>query len=210
LTLRGRVQRSERRRGAAPDASTLVVLSFDPLSERTRERLEKLLEACLTGPPALSRAAEQTSPEARKSAPETTADDLAEATPRVPRRHPRAPFANEVVVLDERLQRARDVLFARDLSIGGVRVDSHPGLQVGDRFKLAIYDHASPDSVVVDAEVLRDDGDRGLALRFLEPSTRTARSIEKILERSGEIERCEAPGDAHPVIVTEVVQEEHP
>ena len=208
LTLRGRVRRSERRRGAAPEASTLVALAFDPLSQRTRERLERLLAASVTGPPALSRATEQTSPDAKEPAPEAGTDDLTEATRRVPRRHPRAAFGHEVVVLDEQLQRARQVLFARDLSVGGARVDPHPDLQVGDRFKLALYDDASSDSVVVDAEVLRDEGDRGLALRFLNTPARTARKIERILERAGEIEQCDAQGDAHQVIVTEVLQEE--
>jgi hypothetical protein len=208
LTLRGRVRRSERRRGAAPEASTLVALVFDPLPRRTRECLERLLAAFVTGPPALSRATEQTSPDAKEPAPETGTDDLTEATGKVPRQHPRAAFGHEVVVLDEQLQRARHVLFARDLSVGGVRVDPHPDLQVGDHVKLALYDDASSDSVVVDAEVLRNEGDAGLALRFPNMPDRTARKIERIMERAGEIEQCDGQGDAHQVIVTEVLQEE--
>jgi len=208
LTLRGRVRRSERRRGGTPEASTVVALAFDPLSQRTRERLEALLAAWATGPPALPRVIERTSPDAKASAPGAATGDRTEATRRVRRQHPRAAFGREVVVLDEQLQRARQVIFARDLSIGGVRVDPHADLQTGDRFKLALYDHASPDSIVVDVEVIRDEGDRGLALRFLNSPTRTAQKIGHLLERAGEIERCDAPGDAHPVIVAEVVQEE--
>jgi hypothetical protein len=117
-------------------------------------------------------------------------------------------FDQKVIVLDGRRKRARHVLFARDLSVGGARIDPHPDLQVGDRFKLALYDHGSPDSIVVDAEVLRDEGEQGLALRFLNTPARTTRMIERILEQAGEIERCEAPGDAQPLIVAEMVQEE--
>jgi len=208
LTLRGRVRRSEHRRGAEPEASALVVLGFDPLSRRTRERLERLLAACLTGPPALPRATQQSSRDAKQSAPGSDAGDLTDATRRVPRRHPRATFDREVVVLDEQLQQARQVLFARDLSVEGVRVEPHPDLQLGDRFKLALYHDASSDSVVVDAEVLRDEGTRGLALGFPHTPARTARKIRRILKHTGEIERCDAPGDAHQVIVTKWIQAE--
>ena len=100
------------------------------------------------------------------------------------------------------------MLFARDLSVGGVRVDPRPDLMVGDRFGLVLYDALFSESVVVDAEVLRDDGDRGLALRFVEPPPHTAGKIERIVERAGEIERCDSPDDSHRVIVAEVVQEE--
>ena len=100
------------------------------------------------------------------------------------------------------------VLFARDLSVGGVRVDPHPNLRLGDRFQLALYNAFFSESVVVDAEVLRDDGERGIVLRFLDTPEHTTRKIGRILERGGEIERCDAPGEAHDVTVVEVVQED--
>jgi hypothetical protein len=112
-----------------------------------------------------------------------------------------------VVALDAQLERVRHVLFARDLSAGGVRVDPHPELQVGDRFGLVLYNATYSESVVIDAEVLRDDGGRGLALRFVDVPAHTARKIERILQRVGEIERCDDRGDSERVIVAEVVQE---
>ena len=87
-------------------------------------------------------------------------------------------------------------------------MEPHPDFEVGNHVKLVLYDDASPDPVVVAAEVLRDDGDLGLALRFLHTPAHSAESIERILERAGEIERCDAQGDAHGVIVTEVIREE--
>ena len=128
-------------------------------------------------------------------------------TSRRSRRHPRASFDQEVVTLDSSSERVQNVLFARDLSTGGVRVDPHPELQLGDRFVLVLYDALFSESVVVDAEVLRDDGERGFALRFADPPAHTVRKIERILERAGEIERCHSPGDSNRVIVAEVVQE---
>jgi len=56
--------------------------------------------------------------------------------------------------------------------------------------------------------VLRDDGGRGLALRFVDPPAHTTRKLGRVLEGVAEIERCDSPGDAHRVFVAEVVQEE--
>jgi hypothetical protein len=113
-----------------------------------------------------------------------------------------------VVVLDTDSEQVRQVLFARDLSVGGVRVDPHPDLQLGDRFQLALYNAFFSEAIVVDAQVLRDDGERGIVLRFLDTSEHTARKISRILEGGGEIERCNSPGEVHDVTVAEVVQED--
>ena len=208
LKLRGKVLRSESRRGEPSKASTVVAVAFDLFWKRTRKRLEALLAAAASGPPALPRAGGRVLPAAQESPPGAGADDPAGAAPRAPRLHPRAAYDQEVVVLDSDSERVRVVLFARDLSVGGVRVDPHPNLRLGDRFQLALYNAFFSESVVVDAEVLRDDGERGIVLRFLDTPEHTTRKIDRILERSGEIERCDAPGEAHDVTVVEVVQED--
>ena len=87
-------------------------------------------------------------------------------------------------------------------------MDPHPDLQLGDRFRLVLYDALFSQSLVVEAEVLRDDGDRGLALRFVDTPAHTARKIERILERVGEIDRHDTTGDSHRVTVAEVIEAE--
>jgi len=206
LKLRGYVRRSELGQGESSKADVVVALAFDPLSRRNRKRLDALLAASVTGPPALPRGDGKVSRATPASPPETDVDDPTEATGRSRRRHQRASFEQEVVVLDGDSERVRQVLFARDLAVGGVRVDPHPDLQLGDRFKLALYN--ASDSVVVDAAVLRDDGERGIALCFVDPPKKTARKIGRMVERGGEIERCEASGETHDVTIAEVVQED--
>ena len=112
LTLRGRVRRSECRKGVASEVSAAVALTFDPLSRRTRKRLEALLAANVTGPSVLSRTAQQTSRAGRASNLGADVDRVPEATSRGSRRHPRARFDQEVVILDGSSERARQVLFA--------------------------------------------------------------------------------------------------
>ncbi len=55
-------------------------------------------------------------------------------------------------------------LLGLDLSEGGMRVERNAELAVGDHLRLAIHPRTEP--FLVEAVVVRDDGDRGLALRF--------------------------------------------
>lgn len=77
--------------------------------------------------------------------------------------------------------RALRVLVARDLSVGGMRVEQLPGLGVGDRLHLAIYGSAADEPTLVWATVARDDGPEGIALVFDDVSEDVAARIEKVL-----------------------------
>jgi hypothetical protein len=77
-------------------------------------------------------------------------------------RHRRA-YDKRVVALGDEATR---VLLGRDISAGGMRVDPNPSLDVGDRLQLALHAGSRSEPMVVHAEVLRDDGDDGLVLRF--------------------------------------------
>jgi hypothetical protein len=63
-------------------------------------------------------------------------------------------------------EEATRVLLGRDISTGGMRVDPNPSLAVGDRLQLALHAGSRSEPMVVHAEVLRDDGEDGLVLRF--------------------------------------------
>jgi hypothetical protein len=206
LKLRGSVQRSETAPGEASKGAAIVALSFGRFGQVTRRRLEALIAASATGPPALPQAVGRTSQPAPEPTSAANVDDAKRGTQRPPRLQPRASYEHEVVVLDGDAEQVRQVLFARDLSVGGVRVDPHPDLQLGDRFRLALYDASFSESVVVDAEVLRDDGERGIALRFVKTSAETVGKIGRILEQGGAIEECDVPGEARQVTIAEVVQ----
>jgi len=62
--------------------------------------------------------------------------------------------------------RALRVLVGRDLSVGGMRIERLPGLEVGDRLHLAIYGTPGDPPFLVWGTVSRDDGERGMAVVF--------------------------------------------
>jgi len=63
-------------------------------------------------------------------------------------------------------KRALRVLVGRDLSMGGMRIDPLPGLELGDRLHLAIYGDPGEAPFLIWATVTRDDGIHGLGLVF--------------------------------------------
>ena len=63
------------------------------------------------------------------------------------------------MAVDERAERVIHVFVGRDLSTGGLRVEAHPALAIGDALRLAIYSASDSDPLIVDAQEVRDDGD---------------------------------------------------
>ena len=57
-------------------------------------------------------------------------------------------------------------LIGCDLSLGGMRVQPESDVQVGSWLHLAIYGDAGMHPILLAAEVVRDDGEKGLALSF--------------------------------------------
>jgi hypothetical protein len=102
-----------------------------------------------------------------------------------------------VVALGEQAAR---VLIGRDLSVGGMRVDRAPNLQPGQVLQLAIHVTAGETPLVVYAEILRDDGERGFALRFRNLSAPAERYLAKMV---GSLPVLEA-GD-QPLVVSEII-----
>ena len=94
------------------------------------------------------------------------------------RRSPRGAFSRRVPAFGDRAMR---VLVARDLSVGGMRVEHLSGLGVGDRLHLAIYGSAADEPTLVWATVARDDGHEGIGLVFDDVTAAAAERIEKVL-----------------------------
>jgi hypothetical protein len=191
------VVRSERRRGVDPDRRVALALRFDRLGDEARARLEALIAAHTWGPPRLAPGeALAAEPRARSLGRDGRDGAAAPAAERPERRRARrASHREEVLALDLELQRVRHALLGVDLSHEGIRVEPHPELALGDRVKLAIWDAACISSLVVEAEVARDDGPQGLLLRFAPLGEEAARELDRILERSPQIETsASAPG----------------
>lgn len=84
-----------------------------------------------------------------------------------------------VVALDDEAAR---VLLGHDLSLGGMRVAPNPALRVGQQLRIALYGSPGETPLVVATEVFRDDGERGLVLRFDGSDDGARRYLAKMLD----------------------------
>jgi hypothetical protein len=209
LWLRGQVIRSEP--PAEAGAPGVMAVVWDDDRPRARARLGLLLARRSVGPATRAEPAPIphwiAAPLARLGLlsdwREPGASGAGERRER--RRRPRVLLHQEVVALDEQAHRAVQVLFGRDLSEGGIRVEPHPDLRIGERLSLAIYEASCPDPVVITAEVIRNDGERGVAMRFPRPSRRELRQIRRIVESLPSVETPGPGEEAERVVVTRIV-----
>lgn len=212
LVLAGRVQRCEQRAGEPPQTRHVFVLRFEDLSARSRIRLDDVLRGLATGPATLPggvrpRRADPARRTTKGSSTEEPAEATAPATPRPERRaSARGRLDREVVALDPIEERARHVLFGRDLSLGGMRVEPHPELELGERVRLALYEPSRHEPLLLEAEVERDDGELGLALRFEGSSSETLDRLAEIVAELAPIHPADSePGGAKLLVVSEIV-----
>ncbi|CAM9425705.1 unnamed protein product [Discosporangium mesarthrocarpum] len=214
LSLRGTVRRLVREPG--DDRSMLAVLFDADMPEADRTRLTTLINHWASGPRSLCGAVVSGAPAIPStqlpSLPDLTLDDetdppiLANAEvevelgagsgsrpptpddPRDRRSHPRGHYASGIVA------EGADgpfVLIGRDLSAGGMRIERHPDLHVGDRFTIALHGPTSADPIVVEAEVVRDDGVSGFGLVFDTLEGGTGDALEKMVACLPDVESLE-------------------
>ncbi|RIL06904.1 MAG: hypothetical protein DCC71_05005 [Proteobacteria bacterium] len=102
-----------------------------------------------------------------------------------------------VVALGEQAAR---VLIGRDLSIGGMRVDRSVELRLGQSYQIAIHVAPGQTPLVLSAEVVRDDGARGYALRFVDVTALAERYLRKM------VDSLPVQEDEQGVVVSEIVR----
>jgi c-di-GMP-binding flagellar brake protein YcgR len=161
-----RVVPAERECGRSGEV--VVGVRFAPLEGDLKTRLRAALAERVLGPAVLpsSVAVPPAGPvTARPKTGFSHAPDAADAgAPARPKRiHPRARYDKKITAME-----GADayMLLCRDLSAGGMRVEPVEGLAVGARVDLAIQVSAREEPFLVEAIVVRDDGEQGLALRF--------------------------------------------
>ena len=122
------------------------------------------------------------------------------------RRRPRALFAREVLALDQAADSVLHVLVGRDLSTGGIRVEPHPGLAVGDLLRLAIYDASAKEPFIVRARIERDDAGAGLGLQFVDIEPEALAQLEAAIDSLPAVEALR-PAEADPqgVLVAQIL-----
>lgn len=122
------------------------------------------------------------------------------------RNHSRGAFLAPVVAIGDDAHR---VLMGRDLSAGGMRVERLPGLEVGSRLRLALHGTNRSEPFLVDAKVVRDDGEEGFAMAFERVDAGLAESLEKLVACLPDIESLEE-GEARGLgaVISEILDDE--
>ncbi|MFI5315463.1 MAG: PilZ domain-containing protein [Myxococcota bacterium] len=199
-----RVSRADREGGVAAEFS--VGVRFGALNDRTKLRLRDVLAERVIGPAALDVAIPFTPAESRPAAPVAAAGAPSPVRPpaedpkRQRRVNARAKFRKQVTAVE-----GGDsyMILCLDISVGGMRIEAVEGLGVGAKLNLAIQISAREEPVMVEAAVLRDDGENGLALQFDWVSPESKRRIERLLETLPAIEALHAEARRHGTILAQ-------
>jgi hypothetical protein len=200
LSLRGHVMRVTR----TDEGEDVIAVLFEMLGEAARRRLESIVSAHSHGPAIL----DKTVSDATESAP-----DVPEADEPVPpardepaserRTQERHSITRRIIALGDEAAR---VLIGRDLSIGGMRIDPTPGFAMGDRLKVAVHVRADGQPLVVSAEIVRDDGPNGMALRFVDLSPAARTCLDEMVGALPSILESDSSNEGSGVVVSEVVE----
>jgi c-di-GMP-binding flagellar brake protein YcgR len=162
-----------------PGIETLAV-RFGPLKSKHADQLRKTLAAFSGGPAALASgdaAAELAFREEDRREPPAGIDPkTARAAER--RSSSRHAYAERITALG--VEAAR-VLLGRDISLGGMRVESHPDVAVGDELRIGLHVRGREEPVEVNARVVRDDADRGSVLQFFDLDERTQDYLNRMV-----------------------------
>jgi hypothetical protein len=209
LTLRGRVRRLTQDDSAQGCMVAVVFDSNLPGGDRTR--LTALINHWASGPRSLDTVSMADAPSIPAcqlpSLPDLTLDDetdppiqattevrvkLEGADPRDSesdrRVHSRGQY--EAPVSAETAE-GPFVLIGRDLSPGGMCIERHPELHLGDAFKVSLRGPGQTDPLVVDAKIIRDDGPAGFGVSFASVGRETAIELEKMVACLPDVESLE-------------------
>jgi hypothetical protein len=184
-----------------------VALRFDRLADPPRARLEALIAAHTLGPTPLGRMTSAAGEVGARLQPPALGAGaaLARTVNAGERRQGRRRLhRHAVVAVDTALERVRYALLGVDLSAGGVRVEPHPEIALGDRVRIAIHEATSGAPILVDAVAIRDDGARGLVLRFRDVSAGVARELARVIEGAPQLETGGGAAGA-AVVVAELI-----
>ena len=227
----GRVLRSTQEERAGVGLVSVAAILFDKISDDARQALELLVEDLSRGPATLRRGATRQPPSPGEergnpirfrpgAAPAETrgaqptgpgpltlavdvnlmSDDGAQKERRV---QARGTYELTVPAFGKRALR---VLVGRDLSVGGMRIERLPALEVGDRLHLAVYGSADEAPFLVWGTVTRDDGDAGMGVVFdpLEPEV--ARRLERLVAALPAVESLrDGEAEAMGTVVSEIL-----
>ena len=185
----------------APGGTSYVTARFENVSRRQHEQLRAAVAAHGDGP-AIYAGAGALGPGGSRPLPASTpaAREIAAATaPEERRGSARRAVEQRVIALGEEATR---VLMGHEISIGGMRVQPNPELSIGMELQLAVHVENRDAPLVVRARVHRDDGERGLLLRFYELEPETCRYLNDMMDQ---LPLVDAGEDGEGYLVTEIL-----
>ncbi len=120
------------------------------------------------------------------------------------RGEPRIAYEQRVTAHDRDASR---VLIGRDLSVGGIRVGPHPELKIGQTMRVGVHGGSGDEPMSLRARVFRDDGERGVVLRFIETPMAAQEQLRKLVNGIPRIEETTEEGEEE-IVLTEILLEE--
>ncbi|MCP4003621.1 MAG: PilZ domain-containing protein [bacterium] len=197
LELPGTVARCGQGEGeGGSEGQSAYGIRFARLSCESRDRLRDLLLAHATGPAVLPESVPQAGK--RKEKPAAPHSES--------REHPRKHFNEKMTAIGGNSRaETYHVLLGRDVSMGGMRIERDPSLKIGDELRLAVQPQGSSESILLEAQVIRDDGTSGLALRFewLDPETEP--NLRELVDELPSIESLHAEAGKPARVLTRML-----
>jgi len=180
-------------RVAILDRTREIAVSFGPQTDAARSRIERMVALHTAGPAAW----------AGSSLP----DPDEPSGRRDQRRNRRGVYRKRVIALFEGGAR---VLLGRDLSVGGMRVESGGDLEGGKVVSLALYGSPLANPLVVRARVVRRGLSRESVLRFIDLDDAMRDLLAKLVAEQPEIESLGPErGASKRTVVTTLFGEGH-
>lgn len=186
-----------------------VAVSWGKPGGRIADRLNQLVAAYSRGPAMLAggdadcrdHPSRRPRPADCRAAPVATPASPADA-PCERRASGRHAFSRHVVALG--VEAAR-VLLGRDLSLGGMRVEPHADVRLGDELSVALHVRAREKPLVLSARVARDEGERGLVLQWNDLSAEGRDYLGRMIEFLPVIATREGSDEGTGVVVSEIL-----
>lgn len=199
LRLKGhavRVSPASREGGVAAELS--VGVRFATLDDKTQTRLRAVLADRVIGPTALEAAIPFTPAWAKPADGQPSMADVLKGRRR--RMNARRPYRKQVRAVD-----GSDsyMILCLDLSVGGMRIEPIEGLGLEAKLALAIQLSAREEPVLVEATVVRDEGENGLALRFDWMAPESRRKIERFVDSLPAIQGLSADSQRQGTILAQ-------
>jgi len=149
------------------------------------------------------RAAEPPPPEPKAAeAPSRKAEEPASEDVGERRTRDRHTMRRRIIALGDEAAR---VLIGRDLSVGGMRIDPTPEPALGDRLKVAVHIRPDGQPLVVAAEIIRDDGPNGMALRFCDLSPAAHSYLSEMVDALPSVIESDGTRGGAGLVVSELV-----